>query len=83
MSSRAVGPNAARRVGAGWPRGRTIGVPLGDDGAGAAVVADRQVAPVRRQRVVVGAEHAADVARVVERGVEVDVVGDGERQVER
>jgi uncharacterized membrane protein len=46
------------------------------------VVADREVTPVGRQRVVVGAEHAADVAGVVQRGVEVGVVGDRERQVE-
>ena len=38
---------AARR----WPRGRRTGVPLDDDRARAPVVADRQVAPVRRQRV--------------------------------
>ena len=52
-------------------------------GAGAAVVADRQVAPVRQQRLDVGAEQAAEVRRVLDRRVEVDVVGDLERQVQR
>ena len=52
-----------------------------DDRAGAAVVADRQVAPVRQQRLRVGPEHPAEVRRVLERGVEVDVVGDRERQL--
>ena len=45
-----------------------------DDRAGAAVVADRQPAPVRQQRLGVGPEHAAEVRRVLERRVEVDVV---------
>src|SRR4051794_32503078 len=55
----------------------------GHDGAAAAVVADRQVPPVREQRLLVGAEDAADVGGVVERGVEVDVVADGDRKVEQ
>ena len=50
------------------------------DRAGAPVVADRQVAPVRQQRVAVGAEHAPQVGRVLDRGVEVDVVADVDRQ---
>ncbi len=54
-----------------------------DDRAGPAVVADRQVPPVRRQRLAVGAEQPADVRGVVLGGVEVDVVGDLERQVQR
>ena len=54
-----------------------------DDGAGAAVVADREVPPVRQQRLAVGPEDPADVGGVVSRGVEVDVVGDLERQVQR
>ena len=53
-----------------------------DDGAGPAVVADREVPPVRGERLAVGPEHLADVGRVVERGVEVDVVGDLEGQVQ-
>ena len=48
--------------------------------ARAAVVADRQLEPVRQQRLVVGPEHQPDVARVVDRRVEVDVVGHRERQ---
>ena len=75
------------------PEGRRVGVrrlrlPLrpahrraaDDDRAGAAVVADGQMAPVREQRLGVGAEHAADVRRVLERRVEVDVVRDRERE---
>ena len=54
-----------------------------DDRAGAPVVADRQVLPVGQQRVAVGAEDPADVGGVVLGGVEVDVVGDLERQVQR
>ena len=54
-----------------------------DDGAAAAVVADREVPPVGQQRLLVGAEDPADVGGVVERGVEVDVVADRERQVQR
>ena len=54
-----------------------------DDRAGPAVVADRQVLPVRRQGVAVRPEDAPDVLGVVLRGVEVDVVGDLERQVQR
>ncbi|CAM5670466.1 hypothetical protein SFUMM280S_02366 [Streptomyces fumanus] len=51
--------------------------------AGAAVVADREVLPVRRQGVGgVGAEDPADVPGVVLGGVEVDVVGDLEGQVQ-
>ena len=53
------------------------------DGAGAAVVADRQVLPVRRQRLAVRAEDPADVGGVLLAGVEVDVVGHLERQVQR
>ena len=49
----------------------------------AAVVADRQVLPVRRQRVrAVGPEQPPEVRGVVLGGVEVDVVGDLERQVQ-
>ena len=69
------GPSAGRC-------GRTTGVPLGTTVPAAAVVADRQVPPVGQQRLRVGAEDPADVGGVVERGVEVDVVGDLERQVQ-
>jgi hypothetical protein len=44
------------------------------------VVADRQLAPVRQQRVGVGPEHPAEVRRVLERRVEVHVVADRDRQ---
>ena len=54
-----------------------------DDRAGAAVVADREMAPVRRQRLGAGPEDPPGVGRVVQRRVEVDVVGDRERQVQR
>ncbi len=53
------------------------------DRAGPAVVADRQVLPVRGEGVGgVGAEDPADVPRVVLGGVEVDVVGDLEGEVQ-
>ena len=52
------------------------------DRAGAPVVADRQVLPVGQQRLGVGPEQPADVRGVVLGGVEVDVVGDLERQVQ-
>ena len=54
-----------------------------DDRAGPAVVADRQVLPVRGEGRVVGPEDLADVARMVLARVEVDVVGDLDRQVQR
>ena len=85
MSSRTLGPKtgAASAGALRWPLGRTTSVPLDHDGAGAAVVADRQVLPVRRQRLAVGAEDPADVGGVLLAGVEVDVVGHLERQVHR
>jgi hypothetical protein len=53
-----------------------------DHGARPPVVADREVAPVGQQRLVPGAQHAAEVRGMVERRVEVREVGDGERQPE-
>ena len=46
------------------------------------MVADRQVPPVRQQRLAVGAEQPAQVRGVLDRAVEVDVVGDLDRQVQ-
>jgi hypothetical protein len=40
--------------------------PADDNGSGAAVVADRQVPPVRRQRLLVRPEHPPHVRRVLE-----------------
>ena len=57
--------------------------PADDDRAGATVVADRKVAPVREERLGVRTEESAEVRRVLERRVEVDVVGDLEREVRR
>ena len=57
-------------------------MPDDDDGARAAVVADRQVLPVRGERLGVGPEDPADVGGVVLAGVEVDVVGDLDGQVQ-
>ena len=75
---RGLGDRLAR---AGWPH-LTVGAAdrraADDDRSGAAVVADGEPAPVREQRVVVGPEQPAHVGRVLERRVEVDVVGDGE-----
>ena len=63
---------------------RTPHVGAADDHrAGAAVVADRQPAPVRRQRLRIGTEEPAHVRRMLERRVEVDVVRDVEREVHR
>ena len=84
MSSFAARPELRRRV----ARGLDLAVRPGHVGAGdhhragPAVVADRHVLPVRGQRRAVRPEHPADVAGVVLRGVEVDVVGDLERQVQ-
>ena len=51
-----------------------------DDAARSAVIRDREPAPVRQQRFLVGPEYAAEVRGVLERRVEVDVVRDVERQ---
>jgi hypothetical protein len=45
------------------------------------VVSNGQVAPVRQKRLGVGAEEPPEIRRVLERRVEVDVVGDLERQM--
>ena len=55
--------------------------PARDDGAGASVVRDGQVLPRDGQVGTVGAEDLADVRGMVLGGVEVDVVGDLERQM--
>ena len=52
-----------------------------DDRPRAAVVRDRELPPVGQERLRSGAEQLAEVGRVLERGVEVDVVGDLEREV--
>ncbi len=54
-----------------------------DHGAGAAVVADREVLPVRQQRLLVRPEDLAHVGGVRLGGVEVDVVADLERHPQR
>ena len=46
------------------------------------MVADRQPAPARRQRIRVGPEEPPQIRRVLERRIEVDVVRDLERQVQ-
>ncbi len=53
------------------------------DGACPAVVPDRKVTPVRQKRFRVRAEEASEVRGVLERRVEVDVVGNFEREVDR
>ncbi|MCY1364451.1 hypothetical protein D3C81_1645350 [compost metagenome] len=50
---------------------------------GAAVIADGDFQPVRQQRVVRVAEHAADIGGVFLRRIEVGVAGDVDRQVQR
>ena len=84
MSSLRLGPKRGRLVGGGLrlaarPHDRG---PADDHGPGAPVVPDREVAPVRQQRVGVGTEESAEVRRVLERRVEVDVVRDRERHVD-
>ena len=49
------------------------------DGRGAAVIADRHMQPVRLQRVVLAAEHDADIGGVLLRRIEIGVAGDRER----
>ena len=75
----------ALRVGRLALPGRAHDGGAGDhDRAGAAVVADRQVLPVRRQRRRRrGGRSARRSSAWCSRGVEVDVVGDLERQVQR
>jgi hypothetical protein len=65
-----------------WAMGPQDGRAARDDRPGAAVVANRQVAPVRGQRLPARAEDAPRVGRVVQRRVEVDVVRDREGQVQ-
>src|SRR5262249_26831212 len=55
--------------------------PTDHDRPRAAVIADRKMAPVREERVGVGTKEPAEVRRMLERGVEVDVVRDLERQM--
>ena len=54
-----------------------------DHRPGPAVIAGRLVPPVRGQRLAARPEYPADVAGVVLGRVEVDVIGDGEGQVQR
>ena len=77
MSSRRLGPKLRRRAAARSAAGPAC---RSHHRARPPVVADRQVAPVRQQRLGVGPEHPAEVRGVVERRVEVDVVRDLERQ---
>ena len=51
-----------------------------DDRAGPAVIGDRQVQPVRHQRVLRPAQHGADVGGVLARRIEVGVIADLDRQ---
>src|SRR5262249_2645368 len=55
--------------------------PTDHDRPRAAVIADRKMAPVREERVGVGTKEPAEVRRMLERGVEVDVVRDLQRQM--
>ena len=52
------------------------------DGRGAAVVADRHMQPVRLQRIVLAAEHDADIGGVLLRRIEIGVAGDRDRQMQ-
>ena len=54
-----------------------------DDGSRSAVIPDRDVPPVREQRFAVGPEQAAEIRRVVDACVHVDVVADLDREVHR
>ena len=75
---RSVGKKLGSYLGAGWPGlagGTDDGDSAGDDGGGAAVVADGNVFVVGEKRLV-GTEELADAGGVVDGGVEVGVVGD-------
>jgi hypothetical protein len=82
MSNRSDGPNSIASPTRRSPDGRTMSVPDPDNGAGAAVVADRQVFPRRGQSWGVWTEYGSDILGVMLRGVEVDVVSDIERHVQ-
>ena len=85
MSSRRLGPNDGALASGAFacPHGRTTGVPLTTSVPDASVIADREVPPVREQRLRVRAEEAAEVRRVLERRVEVDVVADLDGKMQR
>ena len=51
-------------------------------GRSAAVVTDRHVQPVRLQRVVLAAEHDADIGGMLLRRIEIGVAGDRDRQMQ-
>ncbi len=76
-SSRWVGPKVAGAEHAGRAADRRA---RDHDRAGPAVVADRQVPPVLGQRIGARPQDLTDGRRVLLGRVEVDVVGDGERQ---
>ena len=79
-SSRVDGPKVTRSIGVLRLPARSLDRRAADDDrAGAAVVADRHVFPVRTQRRAVRPQDPADVRSVVARRIEVDVVGDLER----
>src|SRR5262249_25925533 len=64
---------------AAWPDDIGAG---DDDRPGAPVVADRDVAPVREERLAFGPEPAAHVLGVLARRIEVDEVGDRKREAQ-
>ena len=66
-----------------WPAGPAHRRARHHHRARPAVVGDGQVAPVGQQRIAAGPEQPAEVRGVLDRAVEVDVVGDLDRQVER
>ena len=73
-------PTRPRRRSATWPqRPHDLGARHGDR-AGPAVVADGDVAPVGEQRLTFRPEQAAEVRRVVDARVHVDVVADRDGQ---
>ena len=84
MSSRRLGPKrGASSVGSLRLAARAHDRrPAHDDRSRAAVVPDRQVAPVRQQRLRVRPEETSEIRRVLERRVEVDVVADRERKAD-
>ena len=52
------------------------------DGRGTAVIADRHVQPVRLQRIVLAAEHDADIGGMLLRRIEIGIAGDRDRQMQ-
>ena len=78
MSRRRLGPNSGAGASGGLrcPHGRRHRRAVDDDAARASVIADRNPAPVRQQRLGVRPKEPPEIRRVLDRRVEIDVVAD-------